>query len=106
MAAARKARAAGPAELMAEGKRLKELSAKANEMPSWDLTPPQICDLELLLSGAMAPLSGFMDKKDYRKVCQDMQLADGTTWPLPVTLDVDEKCAKQIKKGAMLQRLR
>ena len=63
----------------------------ANEQPDWDLTDRQICDIELLLNGAFSPLKGFMNQADYDSVLKDMRLADGTLWPMPITLDVDEK---------------
>ncbi len=70
--------------------------------PSWDLTPRQMCDLELLMCGAFSPLSGFMNKADYEAVCDGMRLADGTLWPLPVTLDVTEDVAAKLEPGSKL----
>ncbi len=69
------------------------------DMPSWDLTERQLCDLELLLNGAFSPLTGFMGKADYERVCKDMRLADGTLWPLPITLDVSQAFADSVKTG-------
>jgi sulfate adenylyltransferase len=66
---------------------------------SINLTPRQICDVEMITNGGFAPLKGFLNQKDYESVCKDMRLADGTLWPMPVTLDVDEKTAKSLKKG-------
>ena len=54
------------------------------------LNDRQICDLEMILSGAFSPLQGFMDQRDYTKVLNDTRLYDGTLWPLPVTLTVKE----------------
>jgi sulfate adenylyltransferase len=79
-----------------EAEKLKKQSA---DFKSWDLTHRQICDVEMLLNGGFSPLTGFMNKKDYEQVCKDMRLADGTLWPIPITLDVDEKFAKSLKKG-------
>ncbi len=56
--------------------------------PSLDLTPRQLCDLKLLLNGGFSPLEGFMGRRDHEAVCAGMRLADGTLWPIPVTLDV------------------
>ncbi|WP_460021278.1 bifunctional sulfate adenylyltransferase/adenylylsulfate kinase [Magnetospira thiophila] len=67
------------------------LKVESNPFPSWDLTPRQICDLEMLLNGGFSPLQGFMGKADYDGVVHAMRLADGTLWPLPVVLDVTEK---------------
>jgi sulfate adenylyltransferase len=57
-------------------------------MPSLTLHDRQLGDLELLLSGAYAPLAGFMCAADAAAVAERAALADGTPWPVPVTLDV------------------
>lgn len=75
------------------------LIAAAREFPSWDLTPRQLCDLELLLSGGFSPLTGFMNRTDYKRVVDEMRLADGTFWPMPITLDVTREFAEKIKVG-------
>ncbi len=64
------------------------LSADLAGLGSWTLDEQQLGDLELLLSGAFAPLRGFMSAADVRKVAEFGTLADGTPWPIPVTLDV------------------
>ena len=56
--------------------------------PAWTLSEPQLADLELLLSGAFAPLAGFMTQADVAAVADSWQLADGTPFPIPVTLDI------------------
>src|SRR6267378_4477182 len=50
----------------------------------------QLADLEMLLSGVFAPLTGFMTAADVSAVCESGTLADGFPWPVPVTLDVPE----------------
>jgi sulfate adenylyltransferase len=59
-------------------------------MPAWTLAPAQLADLELLLSGAFAPLEGFMTSADAAAVAESWQLADGTPFPVPVTLEVPD----------------
>ncbi|MDG4551205.1 MAG: bifunctional sulfate adenylyltransferase/adenylylsulfate kinase [Candidatus Contendobacter sp.] len=73
--------------------------AQAQEYPSWDLTPRQLCDLELLLNGGFSPLDGFLNQADYDRVVAEMRLGDGTLWPIPITLDVSEAFADQIGRG-------
>ena len=83
-----------------------ETKAASRDFPSWDLTPRQICDLELLLNGGFSPLTGFMNKADYESVCSDMRLASGLLWPIPITLDVPEAFAKTLKPGSTKIALR
>jgi sulfate adenylyltransferase len=71
--------------------------------PSWTLTEPQLADLELLLSGAFAPLAGFMGAADVAMVTVSGTLADGTPWPFPVTLDVPSHAIAPDAGRVMLQ---
>jgi sulfate adenylyltransferase len=66
------------------------LSAGFASLPSWTLDENQLADLEMLLSGVFAPLTGFMTAADVSAVCESGTLADGFPWPVPVTLDVPE----------------
>jgi sulfate adenylyltransferase len=54
------------------------------------LSGRELADLDMLASGALSPLRGFMGRADYEGVVEGMQLADGTIWALPVTLAVAE----------------
>lgn len=87
-------------ELIAAPERIAELKSHSREWPSWDLTPRQICDLELLVSGGFSPLRGFMTQADYQGVCHTMRLSSGVLWPMPITLDVKEDFAKSLKPGS------
>jgi sulfate adenylyltransferase len=53
------------------------------------LTPRELSDLDMLACGALSPLTGFMGSGDYESVLEDMRLADGLPWALPVCLAVD-----------------
>ena len=66
------------------------LGAGFASLPSWTLDENQLADLEMLLSGVFAPLTGFMTAADVSAVCESGTLADGFPWPVPVTLDVPE----------------
>ncbi|MFK7888641.1 MAG: bifunctional sulfate adenylyltransferase/adenylylsulfate kinase [Gammaproteobacteria bacterium] len=81
-----------------EGKADHEKEA-AKDYPSWDLTPRQICDLDLLMNGAFSPLTGFMGTDDYESVCDTMRLKSGVLWPMPITLDVSEEFAAALSAG-------
>jgi len=88
--------------LVAEAGRTAELKDGSRDWPSWDLTERQMCDLELLMNGAFSPLTGFLTQADYAAVLADMRLADGTLWPIPITLDVSEVVGEGLKSGAHL----
>ena len=59
-----------------------------SSLPSLTLDARQLGDLELILSGAFAPLRGFLTRDDVASVAASATLADGTPWPVPVTLEV------------------
>ena len=86
--------------------KLDDLKSQSREWPSWDLTPRQLCDLELLMSGGFSPLRGFMTRADYEGVCHNMRLGSGVLWPIPITLDVKEEFAKSLKPGTSKVALR
>src|SRR5205807_3447814 len=64
------------------------MKATASDHASLTLDERALCDLELLAVGGFSPLRGFLGKADYERVVGEMRLADGTLWPLPVTLPV------------------
>ncbi len=76
-----------------------KLKADAGTLPSWDLSQRQICDLELLMNGGFFPLKGFQSEADYNGTVENMRTADGTLWPMPITLDVTEKFAEGVEPG-------
>ncbi len=88
--------------LLAAPERVSVLQVESQHWPSWELTPRQLCDLELLLNGGFSPLRGFMTRADYEGTCAEMRLADGKVWPIPVILDVPEKLAKSIGPGVSI----
>jgi len=89
-------------DLLVDDERVGELKDASRDWESWDLTARQLCDLELLLSGGFSPLTGFMTQADYAGVCSSMRLADGTIWPIPITLDVSEELADTLSAGSTL----
>src|SRR3989441_1446315 len=89
-------------DLLVDDDRASDLKKQSADWPSWDLTPRQLCDLELLLSGGFSPLRGFLSRADYESVCDSMRLTDGTLWPMPVTLDVPDDVAAPLGSGATL----
>lgn len=73
-----------------------QLRAEAETLPSLVLTERQLCDLELILSGGFSPLESFMNKADYDNVVENMRLADGTLFTMPINLDVDEATISEL----------
>jgi sulfate adenylyltransferase len=65
-------------------------AARAASLVTLPLDAREQADLELIAVGAASPLTGFLGKADYQSVLDRMRLADGTVWPLPFTLAVDE----------------
>lgn len=76
-----------------------EVSAAAGSLPRLVLDSWEISDLELLANGAFSPLTGFMKERDYRRVVEEMRLADGTVWTIPIVLGVTPQEAEQLTVG-------
>ncbi|MDQ3660206.1 MAG: sulfate adenylyltransferase [Actinomycetota bacterium] len=86
-------RAAAPDEIAA-------LTSEASGLPTIQATSRRVLsDLELLAVGAVSPNRGFMTEADYRGVVDDMRLASGLPWSLPITLSATDDEAKNLKKG-------
>jgi sulfate adenylyltransferase len=75
-------------DLCVEGEERQALLEIAKTLPSIQLSPRSVCDLELLATGAFSPLDRFMGSADYRRVLEEMRLANGLVFPIPVTLPV------------------
>ena len=76
--------------LMVEGEEREELLSRSSRLPSIQISQRSLCDLELLATGAFSPLDRFMCKADYERVLTEMRLSDGTLFPIPITLALDE----------------
>ncbi len=81
------------------GGALEEASRRASSLKRIALNARTMSDLELLAGGAYSPLEGFMGKADYRSVLDDMRLANGLPWTLPITLAVRRSAADLLRDG-------
>jgi len=79
-----------------------QLKIESESFDSITLTQRQQCDLEMLLNGALSPLTGFMNEKEYTSVLETTRLTDGTLWPMPYYLDIDEEQAAKLEIGSQL----
>ncbi len=80
-----------------------ELKARASGLPSIQLSERATCDLDLLATGAFSPLYRFMGEADYGRVLGEMRLGDGTLFPIPVTLPIDDPSAVKLDQDVALR---
>jgi sulfate adenylyltransferase len=80
-----------------------ELAERANNFTSLRLSPRLLCDLELLSIGAFSPLDRFMGKADYTRVLEDMHLANGALFPIPIILPVPDTSSSRFRDEIALR---
>ena len=83
-----------------EGAELDAEKAKAAGLKQVEISDRAKGDLIMLGIGGFSPLTGFMKKADWKGVCENFQMADGTFWPVPITLDVTTADAADIAEGS------
>ncbi|MBF0111903.1 MAG: sulfate adenylyltransferase [Desulfamplus sp.] len=82
-----------------EGAALESELKKAAGLKKIEISSQVKGDLIMMGIGGFSPLNGFMTKADWKGVCADFLLADGTFWPVPVMLDASKDDAAAIKEG-------
>src|SRR3990172_9127554 len=85
--------------LLLTGKELTEAKAAAKGMDQVKMTSRETSDLIMMGIGAFTPLIGFMTKADWQGVCDKFVMADGTFFPIPITLSTTKGQADSIKVG-------
>jgi sulfate adenylyltransferase len=75
------------------------LKAKAQKLVQVRISSRERGDLIMLGIGGFTPLDGFMTHADWRGVCEDMKLANGLFWPVPITVSTDRATADSIREG-------
>ena len=86
-------------DLLVDEERARLLKEIALNLPDITLNERQMCDLELMATGAFSPLKGFMTRSDYESVLDRMRLQNDMLWPIPICLDVDELKARSLEAG-------
>ncbi len=85
--------------LLLEGQALAQELKRAASLPALRVSSREKGDLIMLGIGGFTPLAGFMTKADWQGVCDDMKMANGLFWPIPITLSADKATADSIKPG-------
>ena len=82
------------------GKEKEALERRAPDLPRLVLNSRELSDLEMIAAGAMSPLEGFMGLADYTSVLDNMRLAKGLPWAIPVTLAVKDGSGAEYAEGS------
>jgi sulfate adenylyltransferase len=80
-----------------------EFLDKADHLPRVQLNARAVSDLELIAIGGFSPLTGFMGQADYNRVVNEMHLANGLPWAIPVTLSVTEAVSEPLQVGSLVR---
>jgi len=80
-----------------------EFLDKADSLPRVQLDKRATSDLEMIAIGGFSPLIGFMEQADYESVVDNMRLANGLPWSIPITLSVEEAVAAPLKEGGLVR---
>jgi sulfate adenylyltransferase len=86
-------------DLLVAGTDGADAARESENHPKVELGPREAADLEMLVVGALSPLTGFMVEKDYRSVLEEMRLSNGLAWSIPITLSVDDEGMKRIGRS-------
>ncbi|MBI5116147.1 sulfate adenylyltransferase [Candidatus Poribacteria bacterium] len=85
---------------MVEGQEREALEERAPHMPRISLNAREVCDVEMIATGAMSPLEGFMTREEYVSILDLMRLPNGLPWTIPVVLAVKEGGGEQYEIGS------
>ncbi len=86
--------------LLLSGAELKEEKERAKGLTQIRITSREVGDLIMMGIGGFTPLTGFMGQEDWNGVCTEYKMADGTFWPIPITVSTTEGQAESLKNGA------
>ena len=83
-----------------DGETKNKLEQKARGLEQITINSREISDLEMIATGGLSPLEGFMSKQDYVSVVDLMRLKNGLPWTIPITLNAARKDAERLKEGS------
>jgi sulfate adenylyltransferase len=86
-------------DLLVREPEAERLADDARQLPKVPLGPREQADFEMLATGAMSPLDGFVTEKDYRSILDDMRLSSGLVWSIPIGLSVDDEGLKRLGRA-------
>ena len=86
--------------LQVDDKRIAEERRRAETLPKIRVSSRERGDLIMLGIGGFTPLDGFMTQADWKGTCDEMRLADGLFWPIPITLSTNRQAAGSLQAGA------
>ncbi|HLG20868.1 MAG TPA: sulfate adenylyltransferase [Bdellovibrionota bacterium] len=86
-------------ECLVSSAELSEFEKEAKTLPKLTLDNRELADLELIAVGAVSPLQGFMGSADYLNVLDRLRLSNGTVWPLPITIAINDIQRKELSVG-------
>ena len=86
--------------ILSDEEAINKLDDDSSSMPRITLNARELCDLEMIATGAMSPLEGFMTREDYDNVLERMRLKTGLPWSLPVVLSLKAGEADAVKEGS------
>src|SRR5687768_9160598 len=86
--------------LLLSGEALAAERKRAETLPRVSLSSREAGDVIMMGIGGFTPLTGFMTHADWQSVCDDMKMASGLFWPIPITLSTDGTTADSLKDNA------
>ena len=86
--------------LLLDERRATEERKRAETLPKLIVSSREKGDLVMLGIGGFTPLDGFMTHADWKRTCDELRLADGTFWPIPITLSTNRQAAAALPVGA------
>src|SRR5260221_14596662 len=85
--------------LLLSGEALAAERKRASSLPRVRVSWRERGDLIMLGIGGFSPLDGFMTQADWKGTCDELRLANGVFWPIPITLSTNRQAAGSLKTG-------